>query len=54
MGGMAVGDSFFIPTLDSRPVIKTAASLAAKFNYKVKAKAVIENRIKGVRVWRLA
>ncbi len=53
VGGMSVGDSFFVPCVDCQPVITTLVQLGKAFGYKVVVRIRYENYIKGVRIWRM-
>lgn len=54
MGGMGVGDSFFVPCLDTQAVVTTLSAMGRQYGYKVMVRVRVENYVKGVRVWRLA
>jgi len=47
------GRTFFIPCLDTDEAKKAVAKVAKRLRYSVEMKAVIENGVKGLRVWRL-
>lgn len=47
------GTSFFIPCLDPRRAKKEILVVLKRLKYKVVTKAVIEDGIKGLRVWRI-
>ncbi|NBS68427.1 hypothetical protein EBT31_05870 [bacterium] len=51
--GMSVGDSFFIPTLQTANMLYVVDTRAKVAGLRVKAFAVIENGYLGVRVWRI-
>lgn len=53
IGGMAVGDSFFIPCLDCDQVRKEIRAVARMFDVKLEIKPRTEQYIKGVRAWRV-
>lgn len=53
IGGMAVGDSFFIPCLDCSQVKKEIRAVARTFNVSLEIKPRTEQYIKGVRAWRV-
>jgi len=53
VGGMTVGDSFFVPCLDCASARTTLIQLGRMFKYEVTVKSWVENGIKGVRIWRL-
>lgn len=53
LGGMAVGDSFFIPCLECKPVRKEILAIARSYDITVEIKPRTEQYIKGVRVWRV-
>ena len=48
---MQVGDSFFIPTLKSAPLIYSIETAAKRAKVKVKTYAVVEDDLMGVRTW---
>lgn len=48
-----VGTSFFIPCLDVNEARRKVKEVARRFRYGVKTKVVVEENIKGLRVWRL-
>jgi|TARA_R110000803_G_C11947981_1_gene317350 hypothetical protein len=50
---MQVGDSFFIPTLKSAPLIYSIETAAKRAKVKVKTYAVVEDDLMGVRTWRI-
>jgi len=47
------GTSFFVPCLDGRKVKRETKAYFAKHNIATVSKIVIENGIKGLRVWRM-
>ena len=51
---MAVGDSFFIPTLKTAPLIYSVTEAAKKSGVKVKTFVTTKEGHLGVRVWRTA
>lgn len=53
LGGMAVGDSFFIPCLDYEQVRKEIRAIARSFDIQVEIEPRTEQYIKGVRTWRI-
>lgn len=54
ISGMEVGDTFFIPCLDCDTEKRAALKLGKSFGYKISYRAVTEDYIKGIRVWRVA
>jgi len=48
-----VGYSFFIPCLDTKAALKIMRPVLRRLKYKVLTKVVIEDGVRGVRVWRL-
>ena len=48
-----VGTSFFIPCLDVHETKGKVKEVAKRLGYKVVTKLVIEENIKGLRVWRV-
>jgi hypothetical protein len=48
-----VGCSFFIPCLDPRKAKKDLMRPIRRLRYKVVTKVVIEDGVRGVRVWRV-
>ena len=53
IGGMRVGDSFFIPCLDCKPYRAEIRRVAEEFGVKVRSRSRVENYIRGLRVWRI-
>jgi hypothetical protein len=51
---MAVGDSFFIPTLQTAPLIYSVTEAAKKSGVKVRTYVTTKNGHLGIRVWRTA
>jgi hypothetical protein len=51
--GMDVGDSFFIPTLNSAEIIYSAMEAGKQHGIRTKAYAAMKDGIMGVRVWRV-
>jgi len=47
------GTSFFIPCLDCRKAKKTILTTITRLKYKVVTKVVIEEGVRGLRVWRI-
>jgi hypothetical protein len=47
------GTSFFIPCLDPRPAKKAIREATRRLKYNTLMKVVIEEGIRGVRVWRI-
>jgi hypothetical protein len=54
MGGMTVGDSFFVPCVSCQPAMTTLIQMGRQYGYEVKVRLRFENYVKGVRVWRVA
>jgi hypothetical protein len=54
MGGMVVGDSFFVPCIQCTELQSLVHKLAAEFGIKVKIRTRFEHYVKGIRVWRVA
>lgn len=52
--GMAIGDSFFIPTLKPSPIIYAIESGAKRAGVKIRAFTTMKDGCMGVRCWRLA
>jgi len=51
---MSVGDSFFIPTLKTAPMIHAIESGAKRAKVRVKTCVVVEDKLMGVRTWCVA
>jgi hypothetical protein len=51
---MAVGDSFFIPTLKTAPLVYSVTEASKKVGVKVKVFVTTKEGHLGVRVWRTA
>ena len=51
---MAVGDSFFIPTLQTAPLIYAITEAAKAANIKVRVFVTTKEGHLGVRTWRIA
>jgi len=47
------GASFFIPCLDPKSARNEIKTVTDRFKYKILTKVVIEEGVKGLRVWRL-
>jgi len=47
------GRTFFIPCLDVEGAKKEVEAVAKRLKYSVETRGVIENNVKGLRVWRL-
>jgi hypothetical protein len=54
ISGMEVGDTFFIPCLECDTEKRKVTSLSSEFGYKLSYRSVVEDYVKGVRVWRVA
>jgi hypothetical protein len=54
MGGMDVGDSFFVPCIQCAPFQTLVHALASEYGIKVKIRTRFEHHVKGIRVWRVA
>ena len=48
-----VGTSFFVPCLDCNETKAKVKEVAKRLGYKVQTKQVVEENIKGLRVWRV-
>ena len=48
-----VGYSFFIPCLDTRSSVKRIRAALKRFRYDFVLRVVIEDGVRGVRVWRV-
>lgn len=48
-----VGYSFFVPCIDHAAAKKTVARIAKRLGIKIEMKVVIQEGIKGLRVWRV-
>ena len=53
LGGMAVGDSFFVPCLECKDLNREINRLAKMFDIEVETKYRTEELIKGLRTWRV-
>ena len=51
---MDVGDSFFVPEAKTPRITGNAAGVAKRTGFKFSVRAVTENGVKGVRVWRVS
>lgn len=47
------GYSFFIPCLNTREAKKQIRSILTRLRYKIVMKVVIEEGVKGLRIWRI-
>ena len=47
------GYSFFVPCIDEKAARKTIAAISSRLKMSVVTKVVIEDGIKGLRVWRV-
>lgn len=52
LGGMRVGESFFIPCLDCTEYRKQIKRIAKEFSIRVTVRSRVEDYIRGLRVWR--
>jgi hypothetical protein len=50
---MQVGDSFFIPSIQTGPLIFSLERGAKKAGVRVKTQVVVEDKLMGVRTWRV-
>ena len=50
---MVVGDSFFVPCLDTKEVSNEAYKLAKTHNFKLRIEKVIYEQLFGLRIWRI-
>ena len=50
---MVLGASFFIPALDTEPLINAILYNAKQLNIRLKYKEKIENGLLGIRFWRI-
>lgn len=48
-----MGTSFFVPCLDCNETKAKVKEVAKRLGYKVQTKQVVEENIKGLRVWRV-
>lgn len=48
-----VGYSFFVPCIDTEAARKTVAQVTRRLKMKTISKVVIEDGVKGLRVWRV-
>jgi len=53
LGGMRIGDSFFVPCLRCQTYRSQIKRLAREFGIEVRCMQRTENYIKGVRTWRI-
>ena len=53
LGGMRVGDSFFIPCLACTDYRRQISRLAKQFGIKVHIRAWVQDYIRGLRIWRI-
>jgi hypothetical protein len=49
-----VGSSFFIPCLNPRKSRKDIVNVTKRLAYKTATKVVIEDGVRGIRIWRIA
>lgn len=49
----AVGASFFVPCIHAEQAKEDVQQAVRRFKFKVVTKVVIEDRIRGLRVWRV-
>jgi len=52
-GEFKPGRSFFIPCLDTDTAKKEVKKVTKRLQYEVEMRGVIENGVKGLRVWRI-
>lgn len=48
------GRTFFIPCLDTEAAKQEVSRVCKRLRYKIEMRGVIENGVKGLRVWRVA
>jgi hypothetical protein len=48
-----VGWSFFVPCVDPDEAKSRVKSVTKRLGYQIKARAVIEDGVRGLRIWRL-
>jgi hypothetical protein len=53
ISSMVVGDSFFVPCIDTNEISTEAHKLAKAHNCKIKLEKVIYEQLFGLRVWRI-
>jgi hypothetical protein len=52
VGSMVVGDSFFVPCVDTHEVSHEAHRLARQYKFKLRIEKVVYNSLYGIRIWR--
>jgi hypothetical protein len=50
---MVLGSSFFIPALDTMPLIKETLIESRKHHIRLRYKETLENNLIGIRFWRI-
>ena len=53
ISSMVVGDSFFVPCIDTKEVSNEAYKLAKTHNFKLRIEKVIYEQLFGLRIWRI-
>lgn len=48
-----VGDSFFVPCIDTQEVSIEAHKLARQHTFKLRVEKVVYNGLYGIRIWRI-
>jgi hypothetical protein len=53
VGSLVVGDSFFVPCIDTQEVSIEAHKLARQHTFKLRVEKVVYNGLYGIRIWRI-
>jgi hypothetical protein len=53
ISGMVVGDSFFVPCIDTKEISNEAHKLARQHAFKLRIEKVVYEQLFGVRIWRI-
>ena len=54
IGSLAVGDSFFVPCIDTQEVSDEAHKIAKQYKFKLRIEKVVYEQLFGVRIWRIS
>jgi hypothetical protein len=53
VSGLVVGDSFFVPCVDTQEITTEAHRLARQYKFKLRVEKVVYEQLFGLRIWRI-
>jgi hypothetical protein len=53
VGSLVVGDSFFVPCVDTKEVSSEVYKLARQYKFKLRVEEVVYEQLYGLRIWRI-